>query len=192
MELNSLWPTIIGSGKFEIDGLLEHLFTSYDIHSFTKQNGETLFNDKSRVMKKFKELVYKKFDEYLMSTIGKSIKDYGSYEMRAWVTGGGQNYRMTSHNHSGSQLSAVFYIMSEEENSGGEIVFTDPRLNSNRGYDDWFHPMFSNHVHSPKTGDYMIFPSFLYHHVNQYYSNVRICVPVDLYLHRSKYINRLT
>ena len=184
MKMDALWPTLFGSGKFEVDGLFEHLFTNYDLSSATEIDGNSIFTDKSDVMNQFKKVVYDKFDEYLINTINKSIKDYRSYEMKAWITGQGKYYSMSNHNHAGSQLSGVFYIMAEEQDAGGEIVFSDPRSNCNRGYDDWFFPLFEKYSHSPKTGDYMIFPSFAYHHVNPYLSNLRICIPVDLYLHR--------
>jgi hypothetical protein len=184
MEVKSLWPTDVGFSKFEVDGLFDHIFIKYDLSKSVEVNGGNIFEDKSAVMKKFKKLVYEKFDQYLIKSIDKSISDYSSYDMKAWITGDGKNYNMPKHNHAGSQLSAVFYIMVEEPLSGGEIVFSDPRSNCNRGYDDWFFPLFENFSYSPKSGDCIIFPSFLYHHVNQCYSNLRVCVPVDLYLHR--------
>lgn len=185
MEIKPLWPTMFGSGKFEVSGLFEHIITHYDLDKVTEVDGSSIFKDNSKVMKEFKKVVFDKFDEYLFNTIGKNISDYRSFEMKSWITGQGKNYSMAKHNHAGSQLSGVFYIMAENQKSGGDIVFTDPRSNSNRGYDDWFHPMFENYKHTPESGDYMIFPSFAYHHVNPYYSNMRVCVPVDLYLHRS-------
>ena len=91
---------------------------------------------------------------------------------------------MQIHNHSGAHLSGVFYILSEEQGAGGDLVLHDPRSNANRGYDEHFNPMFARNSVIPETGDFMIFPSFTYHHVNPYFSQMRICVPVDLYLYR--------
>ena len=31
MEMTAGWPTMIGKGKFEVDGLIEHIFSSYDL-----------------------------------------------------------------------------------------------------------------------------------------------------------------
>jgi len=184
MKMDALWPTMFGSGNFEVEGLVEYIFSNYDLSSRPGVDGNSIFADKHSTMEKFKKVVYNKFDEYLINTIGKRISDYDSYEMKAWITGHGKYYSMSNHNHSGSQLSGVFYIMVEEKDVGGEIVFSDPRSNCNRGYDDWFFSLFQNHIHAPKTGDYMIFPSFAYHCVNPYLSSLRICIPVDLYLHR--------
>lgn len=185
MKMTPHWPTTIGSGKFEVDGLVEHIFTNYDLNSLVGEiNGGNIFNDDSEVMTKFKAVVHEKFNEYLTNTIGKTIEDYSSYDMKAWITGHGKDYSMTIHNHSGALLSGVFYILAEDQHSGGDIVFTDPRSNANRGYDQSFAHLFAQHSVKPETGDFMIFPSFTYHHVNPYYSELRICVPVDLYLYR--------
>jgi hypothetical protein len=73
--------------------------------------------------------------------------------------------------------------MAEEEDKGGRIEFVDPRTNANRGYPRVLHKQFTETIHQPKTGDMLIFPSFLYHHVHTYYSNNRFCLSVDLTLH---------
>jgi hypothetical protein len=185
MKYENLWPTIIGSGKFKIPGLVEHIFANYDLQSPPTNMSSTnynIFNDQSTTMKQFYNLVYDKFDEYLKNTIDKKISDWKSYELKAWITGYVSNYSMPIHNHSGAHLSGVFYVLAEDQNSGGDIMFSDPRTNANRGYDQYFNTMFAGKSHRPKTGDYMIFPSFTYHHVNPYYSILRICIPVDLYL----------
>lgn len=185
MEFKQLWPTTIGSGKFDVDGLVEHIFTNYNLAELKGEvDGGNIFKDNSDVMNKFKALVHNKFNDYLKNSIDKSIEDFQSFEMKAWITGHSEDYSMTIHNHSGAHLSGVFYILAEDQNSGGDIVFSDPRSNANRGYDDWFNPLFDRHGITPSTGDFMIFPSFTYHHVNPYYSTLRICVPVDLYLYR--------
>ena len=185
MKMIPQWPTMIGSGKFEVDGLVEHILTKYDLNNLKSEvDGCNIFEDRSDVMQKFESMVYSRFDSYLKETLGKQISDYTNYEMKAWITGHGKDYSMFIHNHAGAQLSGVFYVLAEDQNAGGDIVFSDPRANSNRGYDDWFHPMFARLHHTPQTGDYMIFPSFVYHHVNPYYSTLRICIPVDLFLYR--------
>ena len=67
MEYENLWPTIIGSGKFKIPGLVEHIFANYDLQSPPTNMSSTnynIFNDQSTTMKQFYNLVYDKFDEY--------------------------------------------------------------------------------------------------------------------------------
>jgi len=188
MNFENLWPTVVGSGKFDIAGLVDYLFLNYNLNELGKEaDGYNIFdgNDQSQVMKEFEDKVYEAFDSYLKETLGKSIDDWTEYEMKGWITGHGKDYSMTIHNHSGAQLSGVFYIMAEDPAAGGDIVFSDPRTNGNRGYDEYFSPWFARKHHRPATGDFMIFPSFTYHHVNPYYSSLRICIPVDLFLYRT-------
>lgn len=185
MQFKDLWPTTIGSGKFDVPGLVEHIFTKYDLQAPPSDvGGYNIFDDDSPVMQSLVNTVYSSFDQYLYGTVGKHISDYQSHEFKGWITGHGKDYSMTIHNHSGAHLSGVFYVMAEDQQSGGDIVLSDPRTNANRGYDEWFDPLFARKHHRPQTGDFMIFPSFTYHHVNPYYSTLRICIPVDLYLYR--------
>ena len=185
MEYKPLWPTVVGKGKFQVDGLADHLLLNYDLqHLASEMASESLLDDPAPVMTEFFNTVRSSFDQYLQHNIGRQISDWQQYEMKAWITGHGEDYSMTIHNHSGAHLSAVFYVIAEDKRSGGDIVFSDPRANANRGYDENFDPMFARFRHTPETGDFMIFPSFTYHHVNPYYSNLRICIPVDLYLYQ--------
>ena len=76
--------------------------------------------------------------------------------------------------------------LAEENDSGGEIRFHDPRHNANRGYDENFKHHFEDKVILPKTDDVVIFPSFLYHSVSPFYSGLRIALPLDIMLIRRK------
>ena len=90
---------------------------------------------------------------------------------------------MPKHNHSGSHLSAVFYLLCEEKN-GGNIVLHDPRTNANRGYVDDFQSMFDKVRFTPSSGDVLIFPSFLYHNVETFNGKMRLAMPVDLTIYK--------
>lgn len=185
VEFKELWPTTIACGTWDSLELVNHILTTLDMNNLQGEvNGFNIFENDSKELTEFRDTAYTAFDRYLYYSTGKHISDYKSHTMKGWITGHGEDYSMTIHNHSGAHLSAVFYAMAADQNSGGDIVFTDPRANANRGYDDWFDPMFKQHTHTPKTGDWMVFPSFTYHHVNPYFSRMRICIPVDLYLHR--------
>jgi len=175
----------MGQGKFDTTGLVEHIFSTYNLNEPPSDlGGYNILDDKSAVMSAFNSTVKSAFNDYLKSTIDCSIEDWDNYKLKGWITGHGKDYSMTIHNHSGAHLSGVFYILAEDQNSGGDLVLHDPRSNANRGYDEYFNAMFNRHHHQPETGDFLIFPSFAYHHVNPYYSELRICVPVDLYLYR--------
>jgi len=185
MEYLNLWPTTILKGKFDTDGMVDYILTNYDINNLhSETSGYNMFDTDHETLNKFKDMCYGHFDDYLTKTLDKKISDWGSYTMKAWLTGHGKDYNMTIHNHSGAHLSAVYYVLAEQENAGGAIVFSDPRTNANRGFDDKWGVMFEQFKHMPKTGDFMIFPSFTYHHVNPYLSSLRMCIPVDLFLHR--------
>ena len=185
MEYKMMWPTPIGFGKFDSLEFAQYILMNYNMEKPPGDaDGFDIFEDNTSYMNEFKKTAYNAFNQYLKDHVGKEISDWKNYEMKAWITGHGEDYQMTIHNHSGAHLSGVFYVMAEDKNAGGDIVFSDPRSNANRGYDEWFDPMFSRLHHTPETGDYVIFPSFTYHHVNPYYSKLRIAVPVDLYLYR--------
>ena len=44
IEFKQLWPTTIGSGKFDVDGLVEHIFTNYNLADLTGEvDGGNIF-----------------------------------------------------------------------------------------------------------------------------------------------------
>jgi hypothetical protein len=89
---------------------------------------------------------------------------------------------MPVHNHAGSPISSVFYLMNEEQQAGGELVLMDPRHNANRGYQEQFKPMFENQYYAPKSGEFTMFPGFVYHHTLPFKGKIRLAMPVDLFL----------
>ena len=122
------------------------------------------------------------FDEFYKKEFELSLKEK-KYHLKAWITGKGFSYSMPLHNHSGSYLSAVFYLLCEENDKGGELVLQDPRFNANRGYKEEYNKWFNNETMTPKTGQFIIFPSFLYHNVKTFYGKIRLAMPVDLILY---------
>jgi hypothetical protein len=74
-------------------------------------------------------------------------------------------------------------MICEENNKGGELILQDPRFNANRGYKEEFNNWFNNETITPKTGQFIIFPSFLYHNVKTFYGKIRLAMPVDLILY---------
>jgi hypothetical protein len=122
-----------------------------------------------------------KFDKYLKETCNKTLDDW-NYRLNGWLVSYGEGNSLNYHNHRGSQLSSVLYIIADSEDNGGDIIFTDPRQNANRGYDPLFNNWFEPFRFKPKCAEIVIFPSFLYHFVETYGSNVRLAMPVDLFL----------
>lgn len=188
MELgfNNFWPTQILYKKFSDTELLSEVlnFAISNKDSYSNSEvlgGEGILNSKDPIIKKFKDKeIIPAFKEYL-KLINVNIESY-KMGLRGWITGDSGLYNLSYHNHSGASLSSVFYICCEEKDKGGEIVFHDPRSNANRGYDQMFKSLFAPIEHTPMTGDIIVFPSYLYHHVNTYFSKLRIAIPVDMFI----------
>lgn len=184
--IQNLWSTPFLQTKMsdEIkDALANDIFMEYNLQNPPNDFGSVNILD-DQIMDRFKtEVVYPSFNSFLRKTLGKEISDWKSHKMHGWLAGVGKDYSLNFHNHRGAQLSAVFYILCEEQDMGGEITFTDPRMNANRGYDTSFLPWFQHKQLTPKSGDIVVFPSFLYHFVSTYRGNIRLAIPVDLFLH---------
>lgn len=184
---NDLWPTQILKGKIEdkqLAKVCDSIFTTVDLDKPPNDFQEEfdILIDGPKELRKFKKtVVIPAFENYLNS-IGTSLKEFQSYKLRAWMTGVKNGYMLPIHNHCGSHFSGVFYLMCEESDKGGELIAVDPRGNANRGYLDEFKPLFQNLVYQPTSGDYVIFPSYLYHHTNVFTGSLRLAMPVDLFL----------
>lgn len=170
------------------DRMAQAILQEYDL--FNNPPGDfgsiNILDKPHEVIAEFKEtVVYPAFNSFLRNTLNKSIDDWGGHKTQGWVAGYGNDYSIAHHNHSGSQLSAVFYLMCDSINKGGQIIFTDPRQNANRGYDTSFQGWFKPLQIIPTNGDIVVFPSYLYHYVTTYQSNIRIALPVDLFLFNS-------
>lgn len=189
--IRNLWSTPLLKDRMPDDlrdDFLNTIFTEFDLRTPPSEFGlMNILNNESESIQNFKDkVIVPSFDSFLMQTVGKSINDWDSYEMKGWITGTGKDYSINYHNHRGAELSAVFYLLCEEQDKGGAISFTDPRLNANRGYDESFFHWFKPELIIPKSGDFVVFPSFLPHFVSTYQGNIRIAIPVDLYLFANK------
>ena len=189
--IQNLWPTPFLKTKVEEEtktNLVNYLLTKYD---FFNASGElsnvNVLDDESDLIQDFNQkIALPMFNNFLKESLGKDISCWKDFRLKGWLTGTGKNYTSILHNHKGASLSAVFYILCEEMDVGGEIFFTDPRQNSNRGYDNQFSSWFEPLSFIPQSGDVVIFPSFLYHYVATYRGNIRIAMPVDLFLYTNE------
>jgi hypothetical protein len=116
-----------------------------------------------------------------------SLKNFKRCSFKSWLTGAFCNYFIPTHNHAGSHLSAVFYVFSEEQDKGGELILFDPRSNANRGFINEFQNSFKYESFTPKTGDAIVFPSFLYHQTTPFLGKIRLAIAVDFF--PDQYIN---
>lgn len=190
--MNLLYPTKVKYTTMQHDGIRQELTNALIVNPIfsdarSGKLGEINLLDLNipEVDLWIQKEVYPAFDSYIKEIIGKSISDFSNYKFKAWITGVRGNYHLMLHNHSCSNISGTFYLLCEDQDQDGELVFCDPRGNANRGYNnDIWQQEFNYTRISPKTGDIYIFPSFLYHFVIPSSSKLRICVPVDLFLER--------
>lgn len=170
------------------DRMVQTILQEYDLFNAPGDFGSVnILDNPHEVIQEFKNtVVYPAFNTFLRHTLDKSIEeDWRGHKVHGWIAGHGNGYSLNHHNHRGSQLSAVFYLMCDAQDKGGQIVFTDPRQNANRGYDTTFQTWFKPLEITPTNGDIVVFPSYLYHFVTTYQSNIRIALPVDLFLFNS-------
>jgi hypothetical protein len=180
------WPTHILTGQItetEIaNRLTEHLLENYNIAGGSGfEANVNILNDPQ--LQDFKQyIVIPAFESYLQQVLNLKIDDFKTASFRGWLTGGAAGYNMDVHNHSGSQLAGVFYLLNEEPDSG-DIVLYDPRANANRSYERarWGKLFQSMKFKTPSLS-FIIFPSFVYHSVEVYRGKLRVAIPVDLYV----------
>lgn len=187
LGMNELYPTKVLYTRFRDPAILENtvqaLIQHADIKNGTNEKaGEDLLDLDNPDLDEFvKAEVLPAFDEYLQSILGNGLDCY-HYSLKTWLASAQGNYNLVLHNHAGATLSAVFYLLAEENTKGGELVFCDPRINANRGYTSDFSQEFDYTRIQPRTGDIYVFPSYFYHFVTPYQGDLRLAVPVDLYL----------
>jgi hypothetical protein len=134
------------------------------------------------VSKFINTFVLDSFKEYSQKVYNFKIQESDS-KINAWTNNGTGRYSLGFHNHAGAQLSAVFYLLvDDQEGVGGKISFHDPRFNANRGVISAFRSKHNDYVYAPKTGDFIIFPSYLYHSTSTFFGQTRLIIPVDLFL----------
>jgi hypothetical protein len=184
--INNLWPTKVLLKKIENEDVLNRLCQDIvtDVNFNHPPNDFDSFNilEKDGVYEEFKKTVVEPcFDEYLTTVFDQSLSNFPRSKFRGWLAGSNSGYSIPFHNHSGSTLSAVFYLMCENNESGGELVMVDPRFNANRGMMKEFKEEFSPEVFKPVSSTVIIFPSYLYHYTNVFKGSFRLAMPVDFY-----------
>jgi hypothetical protein len=127
---------------------------------------DNLFDLDSDVLEEFKNTIVVPAIEKYMRSAGDSLSNY-NFSLKSWIAKYKDGRHIPSHTHPDSQISSIFYLLSEETNKGGEIVFTE---------DD------ASITYFPATGDVVIFPSTLAHHTLPFYGTMRISMPVDVFL----------
>ena len=185
--VHALWPNQVLINNINNKELLENFTNSVlqdsDLDKpFNAMQDICMFKDGSKIFKQFRDkIVLPAFDDYL-DLIGIDINKFPDRKVKGWITGSKPGYVIPPHNHYGASLSAIFYILNEEKNKGGELVLQDPRINANRGYRNEFKFLFEDKKYMPSSGEYIIFPSYIYHYTLPFSGALRLAVPVDLFL----------
>lgn len=187
LGINNLWSTPVYLGEIEdknlLDDACQSIFLNVNLEVPISDFQEfDILNDGCEKMKQFRdEIVWPAFDNYLKQ-LDVELKSFKKRRLKSWIAGSRTGYMIPTHNHAGASISAVFYLMAEEKKLGGEIILIDPRFNANRGYLPEFDSLFSNTTFLPSSGKYLMFPSFLYHNTIPFTGNLRLAMPVDLFL----------
>jgi len=136
------------------------------------------FYEDRPIFDRLKRYMYENINEYINKVYDLTDLDY---HVRTFLVTNNIHTRTNFHNHKCAFLSGVFYI-NVDENSG-ELLFHDPRFNAVRSTPIECSKAFAPVIMSPKNGDIVIFPSFVYHETNISFSNIpRILIPFDVYI----------
>ena len=179
--LNNCWATPIyktSITKEDCESLIQSVMIYENVDKPQSDFDSTTLTETIPLLKK---VAKEKYTEFFKTAFDIDIEDL-DYEFKSWLTGSKGKYSMELHNHSGAPWVAVFYILAEETDKGGEFIAYDPRSNANRGFSDEFKFMFNPIDFLPKTGDVIIMPGFVYHAVRLYDSSLRLAIPVDLFI----------
>lgn len=187
LGMNNLWPTEVYLGNIEdkqlLDQFCQYIFLNEDLKAPKSGNLSKvdLLRDGPPEIQAFRDnVVWPAFENYL-AQLGFRISDYNDRRLKSWLTGSQSGYNITAHNHSGASVSAIFYLLCDED-KGGDLILMDPRSNANRGYKPDFQRLFENKHYSPQNGQYIMFPSYVYHHTVPFLGKLRLAMPVDLFL----------
>ena len=185
--VHTLWPNQVLINTINNKELLENFTDSVlqdsNLDKLPNAMQEIcMFSNGPDTFKQFRDkIVLPAFTEYL-DLIGIDINKFPDRKVKGWIAGSKPGYGIQPHNHNGASLSAIFYILNEEKNKGGELVLQDPRVNANRGYCNEFKFLFEDKKYMFSSGEYIIFPSYIYHYTLPFSGAFRLAVPVDLFL----------
>ena len=186
-EILNLYPTEVMFGQFDEDivsAAAQELLMKGNFENGGDLSDQNLLSDVhglTELRKFFDTYGFEKFNEYSQKVFNHKL-NRTDYRFKAWANNGAGNYSLGFHNHSGAQLSAVFYLLVEDANKhGGKFRFHDPRFNANRGMTQTFAYKHKDFEFSPVTGGFVIFPSYLYHSVATFHGRIRLFMPVDMF-----------
>jgi hypothetical protein len=180
--LHNLWPTTILIETVDVAEAAQTILATCDLRNPPKEDKNFDILRDVPGLKNFRDnVVIPTFAVYLKEVFNLEIEQM-EYSLRSWLAGISGGYMIPVHNHSGAMVSAVFYLMCDEVGAGGELYLIDPRANANRGYTDSLRKIFAPELYTPKSGEAIVFPSFLYHQTLPFTGKMRLAMPVDLFI----------
>ena len=186
--MNSLYTTHVLLDKILDNKLLNetvvNLLSLTDLDDPPPEfDNEDIFEIGGSVLAQFRdEIVLPAYEKYLSTVLKMSLIEF-NYTVKGWPTIPSTGYANPTHNHPEASFSAIFYLMTEELNVGGDLCLLDPRSNANRAYTSKLRSsMFLTTSYTPISGDIIIFPSYMFHYTTPFKGNVRLAVATDLYL----------
>jgi len=178
------WPTHvlhenIGNETY-VHELFNHFMQNYrmDDQWPTSNTDVDVFRDKDHYTPAFDRLIGYIDDtvrDYCSAVFGLGQQAANKLTTKTHVS---NHNNIRGHQHSGSVVSGIFYIRAPK---GGDLILSDPRSNAVRGYPDPFKHYFKEQIITPKDGDIIIFPSYLWHEVNGDNDEPRISMPFDTF-----------
>ena len=167
-----LFPTLVG--KFE-DVLFKDQCNEVVSYIDTRRlkeypviigNADTSFNKQFDILKEFPEPLALSLHTKINTCLHQYVSQYRCAQVElsnSWITFQYPNSRLNKHTHPGSTISGVLYLKTDEKSS--PIYFYNP--NPFIHYTSTLIP-YSDYLNqsvkfTPKTGDLLIFPSWLSH-----------------------------
>jgi len=182
MEITHLWSTPIHRGTFDPTELLTWALTEGDIANRDLETRHHIFEEDVPALQNFKELAVGHIGEYLKAAFNLSYDDFSDIHVSSWIGGTREDYQQAPHNHPNTQVTAVYYLMAED----GDLILMDPRSGANRGYPEVFKNHFYHKKLTPVSGNFIIFPSYVWHAV-QAAESTRLRMVVEMRLTAPEY-----
>ena len=167
-----LFPTLVA--KFEnvlFEDQCEQLISSIDTSDLKEYpvvvgNADTSFNKQFDILKQLPETLALSLHTKINTCLHKYVSDYRCSPVEVantWITFQYPHSKLTKHTHPGSTISGVLYLKTDEKSS--PIYFYNPNVftqftSSLIPYSEYLNQSVK---FIPKTGDLLIFPSWLGH-----------------------------
>jgi len=126
------------------------------------------FNQKDKPLEKFLKIIQKFIKKIIINEMGWKYNPDKVVIPVMWAIINKKGSFNIQHNHPNSFLSAVYYV--ETPNNSGTINFFDPKEQKNIRYPEVenFTELSAAVVNiEPQEGNLLVFPSYLYHSVNE-------------------------